>query len=267
MTKDIESDIIDWWDSHPCELWHSNKPHHSLEFSKEISYWRDKHQGSVFEFVDRKKFAHKKVLEIGCGIGTHGLEFSKAGAHYVGVDVSSRSIDVARQRFKAENAAGQFYTLNAAKPDALADFGKFDIVFSCGVIHHWPTPEDFVPNFYDAMLPDGNLILAVYNEYSWKNCLVKSEIARFEAAAGVPCVKCFSREDISNMLSGFFHIDSIDLKGLFKYNVEKYKKGIFELEPWFAVMPEKLLQSIENHLGEMMIITARPKTQRDGFHA
>ena len=259
MSMNLHSEITSWWNTHPCELWHSNKSHNTIDFSHEISKHRQTHKFDVLNFFDLEKLKHQSVLEVGCGIGTDGLRFSRLGTNYVGVDISSKSIDIAQQRFLIENAKGQFYVRDASKSGVLTDLGKFDIVFSWGVIHHWPSPEDFLPNFYQALNPTGKLILSVYNEYSWKNALVKQNLAQYEAADSVPYVRCFSEEQIRNMLRPYFEIELIDCVGLMKYNIEKYKKGIFEVEPWFSVMPNSLLQAIEKQLGEFMVIVATPK--------
>src|SRR5438270_157089 len=41
----------------------------------------------------------KRLLEIGCGTGTDLLQFARGGAEVTGVDLTPRSIEVARQRF------------------------------------------------------------------------------------------------------------------------------------------------------------------------
>ena len=42
----------------------------------------------------------KKVLEIGCGIGTDGVEFIRNGAKYFGTELSSNSLNIFKERIK-----------------------------------------------------------------------------------------------------------------------------------------------------------------------
>lgn len=248
--------IIQWWNDHPCNAWHSDKPQHTIEYSKEVSDHRLNHQSHVSSFFDSKSLQNKRILEIGCGIGTDALFFAKAGGNYVGIDVSETSINIAKQRFHAEQVQGEFYIRNGAIAEVLDDLGQFDLVYCWGVMHHWPDDRGFVDNFYSCLNDHGKLILMIYNKHSWKNALVRSNLQRYEAQPNCPYVKCYSEEEIMALLDNKFVIESVDLAGLMQYNVEKYKQKIFEKEPWFQAMPVDMIQAIEKYLGECMIVTA-----------
>ena len=55
----------------------------------------------------------KDVLEIGCGIGTDGIEFARNGANYIGVDLTPKSVELTRERFKVFGVAGRVEVANA----------------------------------------------------------------------------------------------------------------------------------------------------------
>ena len=46
-----------------------------------------------------------KVLEIGCGLGTDGAQFAKAGADYTGVDLTEAAVELARTAFRVVRSA------------------------------------------------------------------------------------------------------------------------------------------------------------------
>ena len=49
-------------------------------------------------FAEFEKWRGKKVLEIGCGIGTDTINFARHGAQVTSVDLSEKSLAVARKR-------------------------------------------------------------------------------------------------------------------------------------------------------------------------
>ena len=59
------------------------------------------------------------------------------------------------------------------------------------------------------------------------------------------------------LLDGKFHIERLRQTHCFMYNVEAYKQGRYELEPWFAAMPEEMRAAISEHLGWHLLIKAR----------
>ncbi|HEX8184617.1 MAG TPA: class I SAM-dependent methyltransferase, partial [Blastocatellia bacterium] len=85
------------------------------------------------------RFSGKRVLEIGCGTGTDLLQFARGGAYVTGIDLTPRSIEIARRRFEVYGLKGEFAigdAENLAFPDE-----SFDAVYSFGVLHHTPDTE------------------------------------------------------------------------------------------------------------------------------
>src|SRR5918999_2019015 len=55
-----------------------------------------------------KEFSGARLLEIGCGMGTDLLQFARGGAHCTGVDLTPRSVEITRHRFRLFGAKGTF---------------------------------------------------------------------------------------------------------------------------------------------------------------
>src|SRR5689334_16614117 len=102
-----------FWDAEPCQSRLSScedRRRYFQEISDKRYGGRESHVPTVAQF---QTFRGKDVLEIGCGIATDGLEFARNGAHYVGVDLTPQSIELARERFTLFGVAGQFEVANA----------------------------------------------------------------------------------------------------------------------------------------------------------
>src|ERR1700739_4710554 len=115
------SRVQEYWNARPCNIRHSTAPIGSQQYFDEVEarkYFVEPHIPGFAEFA---RWRGKKVLEIGCGIGTDTINFARHGAQVTTVDLSERSLEVARQRarvFELEDRI-QFIQANAEK---LSDF-------------------------------------------------------------------------------------------------------------------------------------------------
>ena len=114
-----------------------------------------------------------RVLEIGCGIGTDAQQFAQNGAHYVGIDLSNESLALSKQRFKVFELEGEFHNIDMTDLTALEKLGKFDLVYSYGVIHHFPNIEKIIANVHAILNTSGEFKFMVYAKNSWKYAMKK----------------------------------------------------------------------------------------------
>lgn len=159
------NEVKAFWDSCPCQSRLSARKERKRYF-EEIShkrfYGREWHVPMIAHFED---FEGLDVLEIGCGIGTDGLEFAKNGAHYVGIDLSSNSIALAEERFGLFNIPGTFKVVNAEESLPFPEH-SFDHIYSFGVIHHSPHSPAIVDEMYRVLRPGGTFTVMLYNKSS-----------------------------------------------------------------------------------------------------
>lgn len=103
--------------------------------------------------------AGRDVLDVGCNTGYGTLRFVPVAHRVVGVDVSPRAIDAARQR--APDGRPEFVLTGGFQlpfPDR-----SFDLVTSFQVLEHVPDPVVFLGELARVTRPGGTVILATPN--------------------------------------------------------------------------------------------------------
>jgi ubiquinone/menaquinone biosynthesis C-methylase UbiE len=78
------------------------------------------------------------VLEIGCGIGTDTTNFARHWARVTSVDLSEKSLELAKQRIGVYGFQDrvEFYQANAEELSKVVPPQPYDLIYSFGVIHH-----------------------------------------------------------------------------------------------------------------------------------
>jgi SAM-dependent methyltransferase len=255
--KTLEQRIQDYWNNQPCNVKHSANPPGSLEFFQDVSARRYLVEPHIPEFAGFHIWQGRQVLEIGPGIGSDAAEFARNGADYYAIDYSQESVKLAQQRFQVEGLEGQFVCGDASNPDSYADLPQMDLVYSYGVIHHFPAIDRIIDNVYEILKPGGEFRFMVYAKNSWKQAMINRGLDQYEAQAGCPYAKSYTRNDIHDLLGEKFHVERLRQDHCFMYNVEAYKQGRYELEPWFEAMPEAMRQAVKEYLGWHLLIKAR----------
>lgn len=156
-------DVENFWNHHPCEA-DAGKAADRKEYFEEIEKYRYSHNPTILRVSNFAGYKGKKVLEIGCGIGTDGRQFAKNGAVYTGINIDRASVELAKEAFIRFELQGEIYRMNAEKlefPD-----NSFDHVFSLGVIHHTPSPEQVVKEMFRVLKPGGTASVMIYNKSS-----------------------------------------------------------------------------------------------------
>ncbi|MEA2124451.1 MAG: hypothetical protein QOI80_1233 [Solirubrobacteraceae bacterium] len=136
----------------------------SPEFFAEVEAHRYASEPAIPEMADFARWSGRDVLEAGCGIGTDGLQFARAGANYVGMDFSPTAVDLARRRFADAGARGEF--LHGSIVELPFPDESFDLVYSNGVVHHLPTPRAVIDEFHRVLRPGGQATVMVYHRHS-----------------------------------------------------------------------------------------------------
>ncbi|MCA1936934.1 MAG: class I SAM-dependent methyltransferase [Asticcacaulis sp.] len=109
-----------------------------------------------------KSLKPKKVLDAGCGLGFITKDISKFSKYVVGVDLSSRSIDMARQHNSSENIE-----YKCSSVEGLKYIEEFDVVISNMVLMDCVDHRSFLRACYKMLAPGGTLIATITNPNVW----------------------------------------------------------------------------------------------------
>jgi SAM-dependent methyltransferase len=132
--------VRDYWNRRPCNIRHSQAEIGSKEYFDQVEARKYMVEPHIPVFADFACWKGKRVLEIGCGLGTDAANFARAGADYTGFELSNVSLELTKKRFAIFGLNGTFYLGNAEELSDIAPSQKFDLVYSFGVIHHTPNP-------------------------------------------------------------------------------------------------------------------------------
>src|SRR3712207_773381 len=96
---DVEIQAVrDYWNRRPCNIRHSTAEVGTEEYFNQVEARKYFVEPHIPAFAEFEKWRGKKVLEIGCGIGTDTMNFARAGAEVTAVDLSSESLKLAKKR-------------------------------------------------------------------------------------------------------------------------------------------------------------------------
>jgi ubiquinone/menaquinone biosynthesis C-methylase UbiE len=153
-----------FWDATPCGTRDLALTPGTKEFYDAIEQHRYRMEPFIRKYARFQEWRDKRVLEVGCGVGTDLLQFARAGASVYGVDLSGRSVGLTKRRLELYDFEGDVREANAeALP--FAD-NTFDLVYSWGVIHHTPDPTQAVREIHRVVKPAGQICVMIYHKYS-----------------------------------------------------------------------------------------------------
>jgi ubiquinone/menaquinone biosynthesis C-methylase UbiE len=265
-------DVQRYWDSRPCNIRHSPKPVGSREYFDEVEARKYLVEPHIPAFAEFERWHGKRVLEVGCGIGTDSINFARAGADLTAVELSSESLRIAAQRADVMGVADRirFVQANAEELTATLADEPYDLVYSFGVIHHTPRPDRALAEMRALAAPGGTLKLMVYHRHSWKvlSIVAMQGHGRFwetdelvaahsEAQTGCPVTFTYTRREARELVehSGF-RVHELRVDHVFPYRVRDYVQYRYVKEPYFRWMPEPLFREFARRFGWHLLVTA-----------
>lgn len=76
----------------------------------------------------------QRILDIGCGIGRWAEALSDRAAAYVGIDISPRLIEIARERIRSANTVFLVGSAADTTRSDILEHGPFDLVIMSGIM-------------------------------------------------------------------------------------------------------------------------------------
>jgi 2-polyprenyl-3-methyl-5-hydroxy-6-metoxy-1,4-benzoquinol methylase len=257
-SNSIMTEVAEYWNKRPCNIRHSPKKVGTREYFDEVEARKYFIEPHIPKFAEFAKWKNKRVLEIGCGIGTDTINFARSGAQVTAVDISLKSLEIAQLRatiFNLENRIN-FLHSNAEEISNTLICQPFDLIYSFGVLHHTENIQKAISEIKKYMEPTSELRVMLYAKNSWKQFLIDAGMDQPEAQAGCIIANSYSIEDINRLFCDF-NIDSIEQDHIFPYIVEKYINYEYVKQPWFESMPNHLFRILESKLGWHALIKAK----------
>lgn len=237
----------------PCNIKHSCKEVGTKEYFEDVTKRKYLVESHIIDFADFKNYNNKFVLEVGCGIGTAAQSFIENGAIYTGMDLSDKSIEIAKKRFEVFNLNGNVIQGNIEEIYNINDT-QFDLIYSFGVLHHTPDIHKSIANIHKMLKPGGEFKLMLYAKNSWKYFEIVEGLDQYEAQSGVPIANVYTHEEVHELLKDFNNI-KIEQAHIFPYKIEEYKNYIYEKKDYFETMPKELFACLEKNLGWHLCIS------------
>jgi ubiquinone/menaquinone biosynthesis C-methylase UbiE len=163
--QNLKERVRAFWQANPCGTKFADAPPGTRLFYERVEehrYTKEWHIPLAAGFAAAKG---QRVLEIGCGLGTDGAQFAKAGAIYTGVDLTDAAVELAQKRFELFGLPGAFRTADAENLDFADE--SFDLVYSHGVLHHTPDTERAVREVHRVLRPGGRAVVMLYHRDSY----------------------------------------------------------------------------------------------------
>jgi 2-polyprenyl-3-methyl-5-hydroxy-6-metoxy-1,4-benzoquinol methylase len=264
--------VAAFWNRRPCNIRHSPREVGSKEYFDDVEARKYFVEPHIPRFADFSRWAGKKVLEIGCGIGTDTINFGRHGANVTAVDLSEKSLEIARRRAEVFHlqdrirfVLGDAEDLSRAVPPQ-----PYDLIYSFGVIHHSPRPEKIFAEIRKYVRSGTTLKVMVYHRRSWKVFWVlftygRGQIWRLselvakhsEAETGCPVTYSYTRREARRLLEHYeFRVKEMGVDHIFPYRISDYVNYRYRKTWYFEFVPEALFRRMEGRFGWHLCVTA-----------
>jgi len=167
----------------------------------------------------------KRVLEVGCGMGTDLARFARHGALTFGLDLTPRHLSIARARMDREQLPSRLVRGDAERLPVRD--ASVDTVYSFGVLHHTPGIDAALSEIHRVLRPGGTLVLGLYHRHSvfyWLNTIfvwgllhgrlfrdgyrrLMADIERHDHSGALPLVNVYSRRQTRRLLRRFSSVE------------------------------------------------------------
>ena len=254
------------WGQDPCGAEYDRE--HELgtrEFFDQVERHRyNEYAAWMPRLMEFDRFQGARLLEIGCGMGTDLLQFARGGARCVDIDLTPRSVEITRHRFRLYGADGRFM-ISDGEHLPFAD-NSFDVVYSNGVLHHTPDTAGAIREVHRVLRPGGLAKVMLYHRHSlnyWVEIVLRrgilgaeflrgrtaedimSRVIEFSDHGARPLVKVYSRRQTRELFSMFKEV---------RVEVEQLTRA--ELRFLSVLVSESMLDKLRQRIGWNVIATA-----------
>jgi ubiquinone/menaquinone biosynthesis C-methylase UbiE len=216
--------ITDYWNHRIHDLEMTDQAVGTRGFFDDLDAYRFDKLHYLPRVVDFSAFRGRRLLEVGCGIGTDLVRFAKGGARVTGIDLAQTAIELARKNFELNGVKAE--DLRVANGEALpyAD-AEFDVVYGHGVIQYTADAPRLIGEMHRVLKPGGTGIFMVYNRVSWLNAMSKLMKVALEHE-DAPVLKKYSIGEFRQLLTPFREVVIVPERFPVKSRLHKGWKGV-----------------------------------------
>ena len=254
------------WGQDPCGA--ENDREHELgtrEFFDQIERHRyQEYAAWMPRLMEFEKFRGARLLEIGCGMGSDLLQFARGGARCTGIDLTPRSIEITRHRFRLYGANAQFMISDGERLPFRTE--SFEVVYSNGVLHHTPDTAGAIREVHRVLRPGGVAKVMLYHRNSlnyWVEIVLRRGVLGFEFLRGRSAEEIMSRviefsdHDARPLVKVYSRKQMRELFGMFKdvrVDVEQLMRK--ELRFLSPLITDAVFEKLRTTIGWNVIVTA-----------
>ena len=265
-------EVRTFWNQRPCNIRHSTSEVGTKTYFNEVEARKYLVEPHIPTFADFERWNGKRVLELGCGIGTDTINFARAGAQVTAVDLSDESLSIARRRAEVFGLSDRitFHHANGEKLSDTVPVEAHDLVYSFGVVHHTPHPERALRELRGYLKPGGSLKIMVYYRYAWKVLWIvlgygrgrfwetPELVARYsEAQSGCPVTYIYDKAEGRDLVENAgFKMTRVAVDHIFPSRIPDYVEYRYVKEWYFRWMPKGLFRALERRFGWHLLIDA-----------
>jgi len=156
----ISVKVRDQYENYPYPLWKSQFYKGSNEFTTKVSY-----SSEILDNIDRS--GKKEILVAGCGTGREALSIATiySNSKISAVDLSLKSLAYGSMKAKNDQIENiEFIHSDILKLSSLEK--SFDIISSCGVLHHMESPHKGLKILTSLLNDNGLIKIALYSSFA-----------------------------------------------------------------------------------------------------
>ncbi|SKA46078.1 ubiquinone biosynthesis O-methyltransferase [Chitinophaga eiseniae] len=218
----------------------------------------------ITESLQKEIPANAHVLDVGCGNGVISRHLGQFGYNVLGIDISQKTIDVARSKNKLPNVA--FEAISAEELTAKGQ--QYDAVICSEVLEHLHHPEVLLRTIYASLKDNGILVVTVPNGMGPREvCVTKpmlkarnnpglwSFINKVKSSLGFKGTTVQSQADNLDHVQFFTRKDLTALASANDFHIIRFAKTNFveDVFPFSIVTKRvKALQSLDCSIAELL---------------
>ncbi|MAT38692.1 MAG: hypothetical protein CL946_03715 [Ectothiorhodospiraceae bacterium] len=171
-TEPLKLRVRDHWEDETCGV-RTGESAQDAEYYAQIREHRYSREHWILPFQNAPAYKGKRVLEIGIGAGSDFLQWVKADAKAVGIDLTHAAMDHARRQIATAGYSNSIPPMCTADAERLPFRNShFDLIYSYGVLHHSPDTAKTIREAYRVLAPGGELKIMIYHHPCWTGFLL-----------------------------------------------------------------------------------------------